>query len=253
MSILSDVYTHEDLLFGEDALDEDTEACGPTLRNKFIFDKLINHEFLVNEYKTDKEKKSIRSILKLIKDEIKEALDKHLDGIAMISLGISRLTKGTAYSVTFFHKGDVLVVRTFGKTSVRHYWGDPLKEDTLHYFRDMWNKDKKYAIMKLASIIYDFGGKKYHLTCPQDDDVFNHCCDEKYSEYCWKCGVSLRRVKRSLCAGCLKARYCTLECQGGDRDRHRDYCIKMEAKREAKRTSKIKEVIESIDSKQEVD
>merc|ERR1719347_269806 len=117
----------------------------------------------------------------------------------------------------------------------------------------MWNHDKKLAIMRFNSFHDEIRGKGYHLICPQDDDVFNHCCDEKYSEYCWKCGVSLRRVKRSLCAGCLKARYCTLECQGGDRDRHRDYCTKMEAKREAKRTSKIKEVIESTDSKQEVD
>ena len=197
-----------------------------------------------------------------MKDEIKNVLDDHYDGIAMIFLRTTRLNKGLAHCLTIFHKGDTLLLETLNKTSVRHSWQDPVDEDELHKLREIENREdlEKLGNMKLESILdRELPGRNYHLSChyascfvPQDHTVFNHCCDEKYSEYCWKCGVSLRRVKKSLCAGCLKARYCTLECQSGDRDRHRDYCMKMKAKREEKKMSKVKKVIE-IDWEQEVD
>ena len=57
-----------------------------------------------------------------------------------------------------------------------------------------------------------------------------------------------RRLKKSICPGCLVARYCTLGCQEEDWYRHRDYCMKTKADREEKNRKKV-----FIDWEQEVD
>ena len=64
--------------------------------------------------------------------------------------------------------------------------------------------------------------------------MFSHYKDDDHSLFCWTCGVTVRKLEKSLCAGCLKARYCTLGCQEEDWDVHKDWCMGMMARREEK-------------------
>ena len=71
--------------------------------------------------------------------------------------------------------------------------------------------------------------------------MFSHYKDDDHSLFCWTCGVTVRKLEKSLCAGCLKARYCTLGCQEEDWDVHKDWCMDRSAKRAEKGSMMMKE------------
>ena len=49
-----------------------------------------------------------------------------------------------------------------------------------------------------------------------------------------------------MCAGCLKARYCSLQCQEADWNRHRDFCMKTKQKRQEKAMCKVGEKVSIV-------
>ena len=145
---------------------------------------------------------------------------------------------------------------------MKHSWEEPVGKTDMLKIRDfkqvndiMKQELKLIGWKKLESIL---GRRDNHLfpheftfLIPQDPDVFSHYGDKNIKEYCWLCGVTIRKVKNSTCAGCLVAKYCTLSCQEGDWSRHRDYCMKKKASRE-KTMSKAREEV-FIDWEKEVD
>ena len=72
----------------------------------------------------------------------------------------------------------------------------------------------------------------------QEDGKFSNQAEEDNSRCCWTCGVPVLRVKKSLCAGCLRARYCTEECLGKDWTVHGDWCRRRKNRREERRKMK---------------
>ena len=195
--------------------------------------------------------------------EFVDEVEEENDGIAMFLLRITRPTRGMAYGLVIFHKGSTLLLETLSKKKVKHSWEEPVGKTDMLKIRDfkqvndiMKQELKLIGWKKLESIL---GRRDNHLfphefsfLISQDPDVFSHYGDEKVKEYCWLCGVTIRKVKKSTCAGCLVAKYCTLSCQEGDWNRHRDYCMKKKACREEKTMSKVREKV-FIDWEKEVD
>ena len=276
--------THEELMFSPvhaDALgnlsissrnfiakedtEEDTVAGGPVLRNMIIMWMMQQSLMKDNIKGTDKEKKLVKNILDQMVNEFKDIDDDddEMDGIALITLRITRLTKGTAYCLIIFHLGSTLLIETLDKKRVRHSWEDPMeKTDLLMLKKIKENEDVELlGLKKLESILGrdlpyndhpNLFNNTYIFLIPQDPDVFSHYGDKNHSDYCWLCGVTLRKLKKTTCAGCLVARYCTLGCQEEDWYRHRDYCMKTKADREEKNVSKNTEKVYS-DWEQEVE
>ena len=258
----------------EDSDDEDTVvASGPVVRNRIIVEKIITqfYEYWENSG-TDKEKKLLKIILDTMLKEFNTEVDEEIDGIAMIIFSISKLTKGTAHCLIIFHKGRTLLLETFGKKQVRHSWEEPVGKTEMLKIMDM-----KQTLPTVVQDLRLLGSRKlksirgpaaanpsisnnttnktllyFTFFIPQDADVFSHFGDEKHNEYCWQCHVTIKKVKKSTCAGCLVARYCTLGCQEEDWSRHRDYCLKKKARREEKNMSKMRENL-FIDWEKEVD
>ena len=205
----------------------------------------------------------MKSVLDMmIKEFIKAADDDgEIDGIAMLILGMGRLTKGMAYGLIIFHKGSTLFLETLSKKKVRHSWEEPVGKTEMLKIMELKETEaikqefKLLGFRKLRSILGRdkiFPSSDFTFFIPQDPDVFSHFGDEKHDEYCWLCHVTVRKLKKSICAGCLVARYCTLGCQEEDWSRHRDYCMMKKARREEKTMSKTREKV-FIDWEKEVD
>ena len=279
-------YSHEDLMFSpqvdiieknppahalspyfiaKEDTEEDVTVGGPVVRNMVIM-KLIRKGLTdkLEAKGTDKERKSVMNILELIWNEVANAIHDEIDGLAIFYLKFTRLTKGMAYGLIIFHRGSTLLVETMGKTKARHTWENPVEETDMLKIKNLTQvKDfVQVALKKLESIL----GRELHNSShqifphyftflfPQDRDVFSHYGDENHSEFCWLCGVTVRKLKKATCAGCLVARYCTLGCQKEDWSRHRNYCMKKKASREeeAMTVPKVSERV-FIDWEQEVD
>ena len=272
--------THEDFMFSpsvaavskvshlpqsfitkEDSDEGTVLAGGPVVRNKIIMTTITSNTEIKFDSGSEKENKMLRNILDMMLKEFIDEVEDEMDGIAMFILSITRLTKGVAYGLVIFHKGDTLFLETLSKKKVRHSWEEPVKMTemlkilALKQDEAMKQELRLLGIKKLESIL---GRVKiisplgYAVFIPQNSDVFSHLGDEKHDEYCWLCHVTIRKLKKSTCAGCLVARYCTLGCQENDWSRHRDYCMKKKARREEKNMSKIRENL-FIDWEKEVD
>ena len=195
---------------------------GPVLRNMIFMNDLNKGASWKHELSTltDKEQKATRNALKLMVDEFNFKVDKPVDGIAFFIFSPARLTKGMASGLIIFHLGQVLHLETLSKTKARFSWEDPLDNTDLLKLKELKTNNQRwhFGASMLWSIL-GHGRDVFHAWyLPQDSEVFSHYEDPDYSSYCWVCRVSLRKLKKSVCAGCLRARYCTLECQGEDRD-----------------------------------
>ena len=137
--------------------EEDTVAGGPVLRNMIIMWMMQQSLMKDNIKGTDKEKKLVKNILDQMVNEFKDIDDDddEMDGIALITLRITRLTKGTAYCLIIFHLGSTLLVETLDKKRVRHSWEDPMeKTDMLMLKNIKENKDVELlGLKKLESIL----------------------------------------------------------------------------------------------------
>merc|ERR1712025_1134861 len=172
-----------------------------------------------------------------------------------------------------------LLLEAMGKNKVRHSWDNPVEKTDMLKIRNLTQlKDfVQFALKKLESIrgrdlnysnhelesIFDrdLHNSKHNIfpsylafLFAQDRDVFSHYGDENHSDFCWLCGVTVRKLRRATCAGCLVARYCTLGCQEKDWSRHRNYCMQKKACREEEELAvpSIRENV-FIDWEQEVD
>ena len=47
--------------------------------------------------------------------------------------------------------------------------------------------------------------------------------------------MKVRKVEKSLCSGCLRARYCSSECLGADWGVHGEWCERRRGKREERK------------------
>ena len=190
-----------------------------------------------------------------------------VDGIALVLVRLVRPSKGIASCLVIFHRGSVLHLETISKTEARSTWEDPLEKEDFQQLKKFKELDefKEFGLEKLGSVlgrdlslIVQRSTRLNHgtviFTIPQDKEVFSHKGDENHDGYCWLCGVTTRKLEKSVCAGCLKARYCSLQCQGADWDRHRDYCMKTKQKRQEKAMCKVREIRNIvIDWSKEVD
>ena len=280
-------YSHEELMFSplvdnieksrpvhapsgyfiaKEDTEEDVTGGGPVVRNMVIM-KLVQKcitDKLEGTIHTDKEKKSVKNIMELIWNELAKVICDEIDGIAIFYFRFTRLTKGMAYGLIIFHRGSTLLLETMDKTKVRHSWENPVEETDKLKIKNLTQVEDfvQVALKKLESILgRDFHTSNSHIPppyftyfFPQDLDVFSHFGDENHSEFCWLCGVTIRKLKKATCAGCLVARYCTLGCQKEDWSRHRNYCMKKKASREEEEMT-VPNVRESvfIDWEQEVD
>ena len=94
----------------------------------------------------------------------------------------------------------------------------------------------------MHSTILGLDFNHYTVLVPQDAEGFTNYQEDDHSLFCWTCGVSdVRKLERSLCAGCLKAMYCTLGCQEEDWEEHKDWCLDRMAKRAEKESMMMKE------------
>ena len=274
----SGTVTHEDLMFSplvttfsklyqvspsfiakENSDEEGTVVVtgGPVVRNMMIMTKITNLTEEEKNFSSDKEKKLLKNIVDMMLKEFATVVSDEIDGIAMFFLSIGRLTKGTAYGLIIFHKGSTLLLETLSKKQVRHSWEEPLEKSERLKIKDMAKQELRLlGLMKLKTILGhdNMISSRFSTTyfIPQDPDVFSHFGDEKHQEYCWQCHVTIRKLKKATCAGCLVARYCTLGCQEKDRSRHRDYCMKKKARREERKLSKVRPKV-IIDWDKEVD
>jgi len=70
---------------------------------------------------------------------------------------------------------------------------------------------------------------------PADSEQSKAASKPKRDKICWHCHAHPTAThKLGRCAGCRVAWYCGEECQGEDRDRHRDWCVKKEMRRKEK-------------------
>ena len=281
VSLLSDLpTTHEDLMFSSLVDDieknppghalspqffiakEDTEGDvtggGPIVRNMIIMKML--RKCLTDKFKgPDKEKKSVMNILELIWNELAKAINNEVDGIAIFHLRFTRLSKGMAHGLIIFHRGSTLLLETLDKNKVRHTWENPVDKTDMLNIRNLTQVQDivQVSLKKLESIVgRDLPSSRRNTIAfpfPQDSDAFSHYGDENHSGYCWLCGVTVRKLKKATCAGCLVARYCTLGCQEEDWSRHRNYCMKKKASREEEKTVLNMKKAVFIDWDQEVD
>ena len=189
-----------------------------------------------------------------------------VDGIALVILRFVRPSLGIASCLVIFHRGSVLHLETTSKTEVMSTWEDPLKKEDFNQLKKCsTNRDEitKFGLKRLGFVLgrdlplqktFSLNHCTFSLVIPQDKEVFSHKGDENHDGYCWLCGVTTRKLEKSVCAGCLKARYCSLQCQGADWDRHRDFCMKKKQKRQEKAMGKVGEKVSiTIDWSKEVD
>ena len=249
---------HEDLMLFAKEDTEDVTGGGPEVRNRMI----MKNKSLPKRIQegTDKEKKSVWNILDLMANEFLHEVDGESDGIAIFVLKITRMTIGMAYGLIIFHKGSTLLLETLSKTKVKHTWQTPVQRTDMLKIRNLTQDEdiRQLGLKKLGSILgrdllSNDDPHTFTFVFPQNRDVFSHFGDENHKEYCWFCHVTVRKLKKCICAGCLVARYCTLGCQEKDWNRHRDYCMMKKARREEKTSiSKMKKNV-FIDWDQEVD
>ena len=238
----------------EDSEEDTVVAGGPVVRNGIIMASIRNRYEEWKNSGTDKENKVLKNVLDMMIKEYNSAApdDVEIDGIAMFILGMARLTKGMAYGLIIFHKGSTLFLETLSKKKMRHSWEEPVGKTEMLNIMDLKEAEaikkklKVLGLRKLKSVLGRdkiFPSSDFTFFIPQDPDVFSHFGDEKHDEYCWLCHVTVRKLKKSICAGCLVARYCTLGCQEEDWSRHRDYCMMKKARREEKTLSKMRKKV----------
>jgi len=79
------------------------------------------------------------------------------------------------------------------------------------------------------------------------DDKKSSNANDNADRICWTCHKELVCLKKNICAGCFKARYCDEECRSADWARHGEYCVLMQQKiRKKKEAKKLKEDLNAL-------
>ena len=102
-----------------------------------------------------------------------------------------------------------------------------------------------YAILKheyLTLYTYRTVFNQSYLALPQDAESFSNFKEEDPSKCCWCCDVKVLGLKKSLCSGCLKARYCSWECLRANWAEHGEWCGRRQAERSGKEKKKKDEI-----------
>jgi hypothetical protein len=140
-----------------------------------------------------------------------------------------------------FHGGEILFIEAISKKVVRSDWKEHVKKsellklETKEDFAEFVHK-KHLEILKTSK-------SPTASTCVgQDEKRFSNLTEEDDSKICWMCSVSVKRLEKSLCEGCLRARYCSMGCLEEDWSVHGDWCQKRRERREEKEM--IKKMIE---------
>ena len=81
--------------------------------------------------------------------------------------------------------------------------------------------------------------KTLYIGVAQDDERFSRSVEDDEGSFCWMCDVKVRLVEKSLCSGCLKARYCSLGCLRADWGLHGEWCQRRKEGREGRRERKL--------------
>jgi hypothetical protein len=89
--------------------------------------------------------------------------------------------------------------------------------------------------------VAEYKSHKHLSTCvAQDNERFSTKKEDDDSKCCWTCGVTVKCLEKSLCSGCHRARYCSMECLKGDWSVHGDWCQMRRRRREEKEVRKMR-------------
>jgi len=163
--------------------------------------------------------------------KVVETSDFKLSDVAIIDFIFVKNYSTMALSsvLLLFHNGEILHIRheSITSTNIESKWVNKLLDIT--EFLELKTKED---FVETAKQIHSTLSKDEDvsmsgfLACPQSKDRFsnNHVKENRETDFCWTCDVSVVKVEPSLCAGCLVARYCSLHCQEWDWDRHGLWC-----------------------------
>jgi len=162
--------------------------------------------------------------------EVVETSDFKLSDIAIIDFIFvkNNATMALSSALLLFHNGEILHLRHDSSTSIIEAKWDNKLLDTTEFLELKTKKDFVETAKQIHSSLSndEYISMSGFLACPQSKDIFtnNHRKENRETDYCWTCDVSVVKVEPSLCAGCLVARYCSLHCQEWDWDRHGAWC-----------------------------
>ena len=225
--------THESLI-----VDSVGEVLGPYHRNLKIWDLKILKLTNDDEWKErpKEERKTVLKIHQLMKKEfsaaVKDTPAEH-DGIAVLNYEIKNFRRGEISMLVLFHGGKLLFIETLSKVAARSCWKESVKKSDLVKLetkRDFDNFAHKTHFDNLKAPKY----VSISACVGQGEERFNTNSEEDDSKICWMCAVPVKCLKKSLCSGCLRARYCSMECLEGDWAVHGDWCQMRRERREEK-------------------
>ena len=232
------VTPHNILLHGD-------EVVGVKERNLEIMAIISPKDLIGSVIMTDKEKKRLTKFTEKMEDtyrKFSETLYRG-KGIALVVLNLGKKRCVLESATISFHDGRSISM-LFSKrnnnvaTEVMKDMPSFEKLETVEDFVEHAALFKSYHCRKLRRKI-DKDVYTMVFNVPQQRDRFsNRKCDEQVVKFCWTCYVEVTSLEKSLCAGCKIARYCTLECQGYDWERHQDFCEKKLQNRIKKMTKK---------------
>jgi len=193
---------------------------------------------------TDKEKKKTRKCLKTICTNYENLSESFYQGkaIAVVVVGFNRkksdgMVNLETATITF-HDGRSISMIFNPKTSecdtkfvIKSYGGTV--GDSLDDFVTQGERFLSSHFSKLGKSS-QVSSRMIFSVAQQEERFSNLECDETVVAFCWTCYVEVKDVAKSLCGGCKKARYCTVLCQGYDRERHEMFCQKMLERRRNK-------------------
>ena len=228
--------SHEDIL--RDCLDHGDDV-GPPARNVKIWDMLIKD---FKECFDDCSKKipmgvlkNIMKLLIMLKKEYIKLYGETSCGIAVLDFSFGLVVS----ALILFHNGEILYLQVQKKKQVESEWKEAVARVEIKTEEDS-SKVSRNKHVEIRGSAEPTG----YVAISQDDDKFSRSPEEEDRRFCWCCDVRVTEVEKSLCSGCLKARYCSQGCLRADWDIHGEWCDMRREKRKDREEEKDKEMKE---------
>ena len=129
----------------------------------------------------------------------------------------------------------MLLIETQKKKKAKSEWKESLNRSELLNIETV----EDFAEVAKKIHIGDSPYKTFAIAFAQDEEGFSRSVEDDDRSFCWMCDVKVRKVEKSLCSGCLRARYCTSECLSADWGVHGEWCERRRGKREERGERKM--------------
>jgi hypothetical protein len=233
-----------------------SDSCGPQERNLYTWymvEKVLgvgpknlsrtNQKSYLKRKLKDHEWRRMVNVLNAMMMEYESMIDDDVAGAAIFDLLFMEVKVNNSISKTFlssvlllFNNGEVLFLRSNkDKKKIKAEWKDPVDDFELKEMK----KEEDFA--KIASSLHKscYGAEVVslsgYISIGQDKDRFTNNEISNPRDFCWTCDVSVAEAEKSLCKGCLVARYCSMEYQKGDWEVHGPWCEIKKKKMEERR------------------